>query len=914
MVFKAGTKAAAPLIDSLKKVWTSETPVAPSEQPTPDQVLQPVEQPQPTIEQRPDSLTPELGPVGDGMIPEPEVEPPVDPAKVIPEADDRAAEAKQFMDTGLEGYDTTASWQPNFNTITTDEDSQAVIAGLAEKYSTEIDEARRGVVHDEQLHAMAQELGADPKFISGFLERQTGQAVNAETIIASRHVLHESGRKLKTLAAKVMDNNATDAEKMEFHKQWDFHRQFMAQFMGARAEIGRALRSYGTPLGSQQFQLARQQEVLETQSKRFNLYEVAEQVLNTDDFAGLNKVVKNQAGGMSKGGAAMVEWFVSSILSGVKTHIVNTSGNAIMTMIGPVETALAARMGRAAPDSVIAGEASAQMFGLLSAFRQGLHVAMKVAKTGEPYQGVAKFETPFPKAISGEALGLKGPWGFMADVTGTVVRAPLERVMGPIDGFFMHLNESAKISQLAFREASQRRITENLSDDEFLTVLGELIENPPQHIREAGVDYSLYNMGATPLGETGRKWQAGINSNAIAKIIVPFIRTPTNLFKMAFADRSALGLLSRKVRDDIQGKNGPEAAQYARARMTFGSMLAATVAAYAGSGLITGTGPSNPDARRALMATGWRPRSIVTTDKDGNKTYVSYDRTEPLGYILGTVADLHEWSVASKYDSYDVGGADEVAAALVMAISENTVNKTFVTGIRDLMAALTSSPTQESDLRSFVSRTGGGFVPYSGALRDYRKIQDPYMREAFTILDKMRNQVPYLSENLPPRLDVFGEPIKYEQTMNPWFVSEEVEDPVIQHVGYLVEVTQGSVVTMPKKNIYGISLTNEEYHDYLNLSRNTVELDGLKFKDALGATILSEGYQAATPTRQVEALKNVQQSFDEEARRLMMLPENDRWRDLQSRMAEKLIDDAQKKGGDEMADSVRGELQKQLGF
>ena len=944
------SRQGAPLLKSLMKILQSDTPTQPRITPTQEELLNQVEQPvpvdaAPTPTQDPSMVVEDVAPVttaaDDSLAPQalqPDgVDPiPLDPSapaatridtaandtapvadaapeRIIPEDAD-AEEVTQFMRTGIEGYDTTKSWQPNFNTIETDEDSQAVIAGLAEKYSGEIDEARRGVIHDEQLNAMAQELGADPQFIVKFLAREDGQAVNAETIIASRHVLHESGRKLKEMAGLVMSGDASDNVKMDFQRQWDFHRQFMTQFMGARAEIGRSMRSYGVPLGSEKFKLARQAEVQGTHEQRFDLQEVAEQILNSNDFTGLNSIVQKQQGGMSKGGAAMVEWFVSSILSGVKTHIVNTSGNAIMTMIGPIETALATRMGRPVPDGMVAGEAQAQMFGLLSTFRSSLQVAWGVAKTAEPYRGTARFETPHPKAISGEALGLSGPWGFIADVTGTVIRAPLERVMGPIDGFFMHMNEGAKIAQLSYREAVHRRNTEGLSNDEFLTVLGEIVNDPPQHIREAAVDYGLYNMAATPLGNTGRKLQNTVNSNAAAKMIFPFIRTPINLVKMAFVDRTPLGLLSKKVRDDMSGKNGDDAARYARSRMTFGSMMGASITAMSAAGMVTGAGPNNYNARRSMQDAGWQPNSFVLTDDQGVKTYISYKRTEPIGYLIGTIADLYEVATASQYDAYDDLAFDKATAAIAMAIANNTVNATFMTGARDFMNALApNNPNQVNDLNKFIARQASGMVPYSGLQRDMRKGVDPVMRQAFTIGEKMRNSLPFFSDSLPARLDVFGNEVTYEQILSPWTVSTEGDDPILAHIGQLAEVSRGSVVGMPPKRIQGIHLSASEYHDYVNMSRNVIEINGDSFKDTLSIVFQTEEYQASTLDAKIDVIKSIQGNYDTLARNEMLLPTSLKWSSLQARFKLKKIDDARKSGGDEAADVMQSGLES-VGF
>ena len=825
---------------------------------------------------------------------------------MLDEAVQLADQADDFMATSIDEYDTRQNWQPNFDTIDTDEKTQSLIAGLADQYLDEIDEARRGIIRDQELNDMARELGQKPEFLEKILMRETGEAVNAETILASRHVLHESARNLKVMAQRVLAGTADDNMKLKFHRQWDFHNQFMAQFMGARAEIGRAMRSYGMPLGSQSMQSKRMHEITETQAGRFDMREVAEQIMANNTFEGVNKIVKAQEGGMSKGGAAMTELFVSSILSGVKTHIINSSGNALMTTLGPVETAIATRMGWGiadGPDKIIKGEALAQTFGLINGFADAFYVMGQVFKTGEPYGGIAKFESAYPKAISSATFGASGSWGWMIDAFGSTVRFPLERVMGPIDGFFRAINERAKVAQLAYREASRLKDLNGLSEQEYLQTLESLMTDVPLNIQEAGVDYSIYNMAATPLPPFGKNTQSLINKSAVAKIIVPFIRTPTNLLGMGFLERTPLGLLLKKYRKDF--KAGGERAQMARARLTFGSLMGAYIAMQAVNLKVTGSGPSDYEARKLKMLTGWRPRSFVYTDLEGNRTYQSYDRMEPLSYIIGTIADLVEMNELNKYNAYEEYDPGEAINAVTLVLAENTLNKTFMMGPHDFMAAFSKGPGQQNKMNRFTSGLANGIIPLSGARRDVRKFKDPYMRQSFTFLEKLKNGTPWMSETLPMVLDAMGDPIMYEQILNPWPVSDETPDLVVRHLGSLLDSTNVTPIRMPKKTMDGVELTSELYHDRILISRKTIQLpDGeggnVDFRMALVKLIQSEGYQSLpTDFMRVEQVKNIQKLYDSAATLFMLDPANTQYSGLQDKIMERKIGKASQTYGAE---------------
>jgi hypothetical protein len=825
---------------------------------------------------------------------------------MLDEAVQLADQADDFMATSIDQYDTRQNWQPNFDTIDTDEKTQSLIAGLADQYLDEIDEARRGVIRDQELNEMARELGQKPEFLEKILMRKTGEAANAETILASRHVLHESARSLKVMAKSVLAMTADDNMKLKFHRQWDFHNQFMAQFMGARAEIGRAMRSYGMPLGSETMQNNRMKEIMETQEGRFDIYEVAEQIIKNDTFEGVNKIVKAQKGGMSKGGAAMAELFVSSILSGVKTHIVNSSGNALMTVLGPVDTAIASRMGWGiadGPDKIIKGEALAQTFGLINGFADAFYVMGQVFKTGEPYGGIAKFESAYPKAISSATFGASGSWGWMIDAFGATVRFPLERVMGPIDGFFRAINERAKVAQLSYREASRLRDLNGLSQQEYLQTLESLMTDVPLNIQEAGVDYSIYNMAATPLPPLGRDFQSLLNKSAVAKVIVPFVRTPTNLLSMGFIERSPLGLLSKKYREEFAA--GGERAQLARARLTFGAMMGAYIAMQAVDLKVTGSGPSDYEARRLKMLTGWRPRSFVYTNSEGEKAYQSYDRMEPLSYIIGTIADLVEMNELNKYNAYEEYDPGEAINAVTLVLAENTLNKSFMIGPHDFMAAFSKGPGQQNKMNRFTSGLSNAVIPLSGARRDARKFKDPYMRQAFTYIEKLKNGTPWMSETLPMALDTMGNPILYEQILNPWPTSDETPDLVVRHLGSLLDSTNVTPIRMPKKTIDGVRLTSEQFHDRILISRKTIKIpDGeggeVDFRMALVKLIQSEGYQSLpTDFMRVEQVKSIQKIFDSAATLFMLDPENTQYSGLQDKIMERKIGKASQTYGAE---------------
>ena len=115
------------------------------------------------------------------------------------------------------------------------------------------------------------------------------------------------------------------------------------------------------------------------------------------------------------------------------------------------------------------------------------------------------------------------------------------------------------------------------------------------------------------------------------KLIVPFIRTPTNILKFAM-ERTPLAPIMKSVRADILA--GGARRDTALARISMGSMAMAVTASYAAQGVITGGGPSDPALKSHLYNQGWQPYSVKIGDK-----YYAYGRLEPLGMMMGLAAD-----------------------------------------------------------------------------------------------------------------------------------------------------------------------------------------------------------------------------------------------------------------------------------
>jgi hypothetical protein len=172
--------------------------------------------------------------------------------------------------------------------------------------------------------------------------------------------------------------------------------------------------------------------------------------------------------------------------------------------------------------------------------------------------------------------------------------------------------------------------------------------------------------------------------------------------------------------------------------------------------------------------------------------------------MLGVSADFAELSKAMTAQEQN-----SIAALIMGSISKNLVSKTWLRGPAELIEAI-----QDPDRYGahYVQNLVGTIVPTG--IAQIARTQDPYLREARTILDKIKERVPGQREKLPMRRDVFGDPIKLEgalrpDMLSPVYTSQQMADPIAAEFLRL-----GIGPSQPMRKIQGVDLEAGEYQAY----------------------------------------------------------------------------------------------------
>ncbi|MGQ0669369.1 MAG: hypothetical protein ACT4PO_06815, partial [Actinomycetota bacterium] len=509
------------------------------------------------------------------------------------------------------------------------------VTAISKRFESAVERQRRGTRPVQQAIDEAQEAFPQGKMTPEYLRTlYPGATLNDTEAVALIEVVSESAGKLQTLGRGFLSGDTT----------WETFMDQLSTFahieplrLGVEAEAGRTLRILGDPIVGKRKFIEQATKALQKAEGGLTREQVAKQFAEMKSLQELTQVARN----LTKPGwwDLFVEVRVNGLLSGPRTFAANAFGNT--TALGETifERFAAEKFGTGL---VAPGETSAMLTGVVQSWGDAMRLAAKSFRGEVPemlgeavkLEGrLGRREQVFARVIR-EKLGDFGSW---LDTVETLINAPGRALMAA-DDFFKAIGFSAELRALARREAYQTARAEGLEGLGLTARVAELeqalLTNPPAHLKAAATDFAQYVTFTRGLeGKTAEAISA-FSQTPVGQFVVPFTRTPQNIFKFTLERTPAAPLLP-SVRRALQA--GGVERELALARIYTGSMMMAFTGVLAYDGIITGGGPTDPDLKRTLRLTGWQPYSV----KIGNQ-WVSYGRLEPLGSILGMAADFVE--------------------------------------------------------------------------------------------------------------------------------------------------------------------------------------------------------------------------------------------------------------------------------
>lgn len=726
----------------------------------------------------------------------------------------------------------------NFDKISEPDQVKFTIGKMAEAMKGSIDEAARGKITFEQTERMANDLGLT---VTQLLERRKGQPFNAEEALAARELLNASATNLLNLAKAANGKAASDLDLFKFRRAMALHGAIQNEVLGARTETARALNAWKIPAKGGIESARAIDQIMKTMGGPEHTKELAQRLAILAEFSGdpavINRFIERGWGSATMD--AVKEVWVNGLLWSPKTHVVNTMSNSLVVFQSIYERGAAAQLSKLiGHDGVESGEATAMAFGVVQSWKDAFRMAAKSFRTGQTGYAFNKIDVTHPNAMSADAFNIarESGTGKFVDFLGHAATVP-GRLLGAEDEFFKTINYRAELNAQALRQAKQ----EGLSGQMLKERVADLILNPPEHLRINSADAAMYNTFTSELGKFGtaimnlRNVDSPLNPLVF---VLPFVRTPANIARYTF-ERTPFAPLVGQWRADIAA--GGARADLALAKMATGTAIMGVALDMASSGLITGQGPTGKDhtVREALTRSGWQPYSFKAGDR-----WVSYNRTDPFGMALGFAASINEAITKGELDEEDVDEWQEVMAMSIAAVSQVTINKTYLEGFSNFVEVM-SDPTRYSE--SYVNNLVSSFLPMTSLMGSVEGIADPTQREAYNPSEAIQAKIAGLSDQLPPRRDLWGQPITNESglgrlydAVTPLQSKPEDVDPVDFEI---VRLGKGPS-KIPKKGLFdGVRISfkkwPEVYDEYVRLAGNDLKHPawGMGAKDYLNAVI-----------------------------------------------------------------------------
>lgn len=756
----------------------------------------------------------------------------------------------------------------NLSRVENAEQLSKIYGKTVKLFKKELGEATRGYRSNKRTEEAAEMLGMTPKKL---LKRRKGQAFNAEEATAARFMLASSADNLSKLAKKVQTLEATDIDKFEFQKALNLHYAIQAQVQGMTAEAGRALQAFRIPAKTEAFKIKQIGDVLKSMPEGVSPEKMANAISTMGDVGKLTNFTRNVQRATTKD--MFLEAWINGLLSGPQTHFVNMMSNTLTAMWQVPERFLAGTIGRITPgpQAIKEAEAITQAFGLVEGFKDGIKLFTKTMVTGEPSDALSKIELkryrsitaenikqlPVIKKLAPNALEEGGVAARAVDFMGAGIRLPGRALMAE-DELFKAIGYRMELNAQAYRMATD----EGLKGKAFARRVMEIKSDPEAlapNVHAAAVDAARYQTFTNPL-ESKLLQALSKTDSAALRIVVPFIRTPTNIVKFAF-ERTPLAPFMKSVRADIA--SGGAARDLALARLSLGSMTMATVATLAASGQITGGGPSNSKLKGHLYNQGWKPYSVKVGDY-----YYPYGRLEPIGMIFGLAADSVE--IMGQLSDEE---RDSLATMIVGSISKNITSKTWLRGVSDALEAL-NDPDRYGE--QWTRRLAGTVIPTG--VSQIERVISPEMEAVNGYMDQIKSRLPGWSTTLPVARNLWGDAIipgaglstgiisATYNLISPIKRSKIIDSPVDKELFELK-----APLSMPNKTqqIKGIpvKLTPQEYDTFIILMNKVEVRGGKNLKESLNQLVKhGKSYKKLNNDRKIQRIQSYFNEAKDKAR------------------------------------------------
>lgn len=724
----------------------------------------------------------------------------------------------------------------------------------------------------------AKESGIGIKFINDLVKNKL--AVNPENTYKVLNAMTESAKKLNGLAEKVATGKASPEEAAEFAQTIHFHSVLQQSAKGYQTNVAQSLAVMRIPRGG----MDDIGEILQSVGGDSNITRFAQAFIDLKDPMARAEMIRKSAQGNAW--EKLYTVYVNGLLSRPTTHIKNALSNTVFLPWRMTERVAATGIGalrRAAgfgsTDAYRFAEIPAMLISTPVALKNGFALAAHAWKTGVP----KGWKDPAKIARQQSRMEL---FNYKAD--GSLLSAGIKalnyattlpgRSLMTADEWFKGINYTQELAAEATRlqiNTFEEAIKAGKTTQEAMTAgdsaLANFLAEPPDYVAQLA-EKGTFTQKIEGLGGGFQKLaQANTALGFAVRTQVPFIATPLNIMAETVS-RTPLGAFSKGMRTGIL-KGGTKESDMAMAKVGLGSAAMYGFSTMATDGNLTGSGPGDRGTRDAMIRQGWQPYSFVLNFSDidddvkqaaakiptsvrygtgdyAGKIFISYQGLEPVGALMAMSADYVDYA---KYEG-DNSRINEIAGGLAFGFANYMMESPFLQGVSNVQQIFGEIFAASNDkgrfingidnvAKTFAEVSSKSVMPLSGALTSVKEKLDPLQRDyqadpnlpaglkgLMDGFNKIRGNLPGLSESLPPKLNIWGEPSSYEYAYAPWRMKEGKQRKVDQAM-----IQLNANVGMPSREVSaedpatGLStsakLTTEEYNEVLRIANEEFGLE-----------------------------------------------------------------------------------------
>jgi hypothetical protein len=361
---------------------------------------------------------------------------------------------------------------------------------------------------------------------------------------------------------------------------------------------------------------------------------------------------------------------------------------------------------------------------------------------------------------------------------------------------------------------------------------------------------ALHRMGGYMIAPF-RKTPVNIITTSMRHLDLMAARKWANLSKDPEGLTAAMNGLKESNNKFLRQMSSGDPLQKAEAlgRLATGFTLVTTAVQMASEGKITGRGPSDRHERDLWLSTGAMPYSFKTENG-----YISYQKMDPWATLLGMAADFQDVARYSDDSSEEQESVEFYFTQMFIAMRSNVADKAYLKGISNVMEAFYSEGGEE--VGTLLRSTVAAHIPNTMGSAVRETNED--MKLVRTLGDAIRERIPGLSGDLPPRRNILGEPMKAHASLGsesggvldyilPIAYHENTGDAILTEMSNL-----GYPFSPPARTYNGLDWNtvrrgNKTAYDFWTERTGTLRIDGMTMKQRLKRLIKSPEYQALNP-------------------------------------------------------------------